>query len=97
MSMFSKNPTQIEDPRCSTMCLLVIHVAQNQRYTIEDGNVCRTGIGYYGWEGRVDHNYGAIAHPLVWLQKFTEFENQHLNSHYKMSVCIFQGNALENS
>ena len=33
---------------------LAIHEAQNQRYTIGDENVYSTGIGYYGWERKVD-------------------------------------------
>ncbi|WP_342578237.1 hypothetical protein [Psychrobacillus sp. FSL K6-2843] len=44
---------------------LAIHVAQNQRYTPEDENVYRTGIGYYGWERKVDQLWCHRAHPLV--------------------------------
>ncbi|MGG3449643.1 hypothetical protein ABER98_07125, partial [Domibacillus aminovorans] len=44
---------------------LAIHVAQNQRYTTDDENVCRTGIGYYGWERKVDQLWCHRAHPLV--------------------------------
>ncbi|WP_244886786.1 FGGY family carbohydrate kinase, partial [Domibacillus aminovorans] len=41
---------------------LAIHVAQNQRYTTADENVCRTGIGYYGWERKVDQLWCHRAH-----------------------------------
>jgi len=47
---------------------LAIHVAQNQRYTTEDENVCRTGIGYYGWERKFDQLWCHRAHPLVLLR-----------------------------
>jgi hypothetical protein len=44
---------------------VAIHVVRNQHYTTEDENVCRTGIGYYGRERKVDQLWCHRAQPLV--------------------------------